>query len=248
MFKRNDKREYTEIRPVKITKNFLANAEGSALIELGNTKVICAVSIEDKLPPFLAARPDFQNGWLTAEYALLPRSTNTRTSRERNHVGGRTAEIQRLIGRAMRTAIDLTKIGPRTITIDCDVIQADGGTRTASITGGFVAVVEALKKFKEKGIIQVMPIKEMVAAISVGIVNKQVVLDLNYEEDSKAEVDMNFVLTRKGHIIEAQGTGEQVPFTKAQMDQMYDMAVIGAKQLFEAQKEVLNYELGDIDL
>lgn len=240
MKKRKDKRLDNQIRPVKITRNFLNTAEGSALIELGNTKIICAVSIEDKLPPFLASRPEPQHGWLTAEYSLLPRSTAIRTSRERNHISGRTAEIQRLIGRALRTIVDLTKIGPRTITIDCDVIQADGGTRTASITGSFVALYDALNKYKEKGLIQELPIKDMVAAISVGIVNKKILLDLTYKEDSKAAVDMNFVITKKEKIIEVQGTAELIPFSKEDMDQMYELALVGVKELFDIQRHVLN--------
>jgi len=240
MKNRKDNREYSQIRPVKITKNFLNTAEGSVLIELGNTKVICAVSIEDKLPAFLASRPEVQQGWLTAEYSLLPRSTLTRTPRERNHVGGRTAEIQRLIGRALRTIVNLHEVGPRTITIDCDVIQADGGTRTAAITGSFVALYDALKKLKEKGIIQSLPIKDMVAAISVGIVKKRMLLDLSYEEDSNAAVDMNFVITKKERIIEIQGTAELIPFSKKDMDEMYELALSGVKQLFDAQSSVLD--------
>ncbi len=227
-----------KIRDLKISKNFLKYPEGSVLVEMGETKVICGVSIEDKVPPFLR---NSGKGWLTAEYSMLPRATHTRSAREaaQGRVGGRTHEIQRLIGRALRAIVNLDVMGEKTIWIDCDVIQADGGTRTASITGGYVALVDALWNMKRRGIIDKIPLRDSVAAISVGLVNGEVVLDLSYEEDSKAEVDMNFVMTGKGLLIEVQGTAEKTPFTKEQFDTMYQYAYRGINEITRAQKVAL---------
>jgi ribonuclease PH len=226
------------IRDVKITKNFLKYPEGSVLVEMGETKVICGVSVEEKVPPFLK---NTGKGWLTAEYSMLPRSTHTRSIREATtgRVGGRTHEIQRLIGRALRAVMNLDVIGERTLWVDCDVIQADGGTRTASITGGYVAIVEALWGMKRRGMIEKIPLRDSVAAISVGIVNGAIALDLSYEEDSKAEVDMNFVMTGRGMLIEIQGTAEKTPFSKDQFDAMYQYAYKGIMEITRQQKIAL---------
>jgi ribonuclease PH len=226
------------IRQLKIEKNFLKYPEGSVLVEMGETKVICQVSVEEKVPVFLK---NSGKGWLTAEYSMLPRSTKTRSMRESvsGRVGGRTHEIQRLIGRALRAVVNLDIIGERTIWIDCDVIQADGGTRTASITGGYVALVEALWNMKKKGIIEKIPLRDSVAAISVGIVDGEQMLDLSYEEDYRAEVDMNFVMTGKGLLIEIQGTAEKKPFTKEHFDVMYQYAYKGINEITRLQKVAL---------
>lgn len=210
-------REVDEMRKVRITPNYLRFAEGSVLIETGDTKIICAASVEDRVPPFLKGTGQ---GWVTAEYSLLPRSTETRTAREvsRGKVTGRTSEIQRLVGRALRSVVNLEGLGERTIWIDCDVIQADGGTRTASITGAFVALYLALQKLKEEGTIPAIPIKDFVAATSVGIVDGEIVLDLEYSEDSRAEVDMNVVMTGSGEFVEVQGTAEGAPFSREELD------------------------------
>jgi ribonuclease PH len=235
---RNNGRAEDKIRDLKITKNFLKYPEGSVLVEMGETKVICGVSVEDKVPPFLR---NSGKGWLTAEYSMLPRSTQTRSVREAvsGRVGGRTHEIQRLIGRALRAVVNLDVIGERTIWIDCDVIQADGGTRTASITGGYVALVEALWNMKKRGASEKVPLRESVAAISVGLVDGKVLLDLSYEEDSKAEVDMNFVMTGKGMLIEVQGTAERTPFSKEHFDLMYQYALRGIGEITRQQKIAL---------
>ena len=227
-----------KIRDLKISKSFLKYAEGSVLVEMGETKVICGVSIEDKVPPFLR---NSGKGWLTAEYSMLPRATHTRNTREavQGRVGGRTHEIQRLIGRALRAIVNLDIIGERTIWIDCDVIQADGGTRTASITGGYVALVDAFWNMKRRGAIDKIPLRDSVAAISVGLVNGEIVLDLSYEEDSKAEVDMNFVMTGKGMLIEVQGTAEKTPFSKEHFDTMYQYALKGVNEITRVQKQAL---------
>jgi ribonuclease PH len=227
-----------KIRDLKISKSFLKYAEGSVLVEMGETKVICGVSIEDKVPPFLR---NSGKGWLTAEYSMLPRATHTRNTREavQGRVGGRTHEIQRLIGRALRAIVNLDVIGEKTIWIDCDVIQADGGTRTASITGGYVALVDALWNMKRRGAIDKIPLRDSVAAISVGLVNGEIVLDLSYEEDSRAEVDMNFVMTGKGMLIEVQGTAEKTPFSKEHFDTMYQYALKGVNEITRVQKQVL---------
>jgi len=231
------------MRPVKITPNYLKYAEGSVLIEAGDTRVICAASVEDKVPPFLKGTG---SGWVTAEYGLLPRSTETRNVREasRGKVSGRTSEIQRLVGRSLRAVVDIEALGERTIWIDCDVIQADGGTRTASITGSFVAMCLAVRKLKEQGLIERMPVKDYVAAISVGIVDGEVVLDLDYAEDSRAEVDMNVVMNSKGEFIEIQGTAERNPFTRSQMDRLLDLAAGGIKELIAIQMGIIG-EIGE---
>jgi ribonuclease PH len=235
---RENGRANDKTRDVKISKSFLKYADGSVLVEMGETKVICGVSIEDKVPPFLR---NSGKGWLTAEYSMLPRSTHTRSTREavQGRVGGRTHEIQRLIGRALRAIVNLDIIGERTIWIDCDVIQADGGTRTASITGGYVALVDALWNMKKRRVIEKIPLRDSVAAVSAGLVNGEIVLDLSYEEDSKAEVDMNFVMTGKGMLIEVQGTAEKTPFTKEHFDTMYQYASRGINEITRAQKLAL---------
>jgi ribonuclease PH len=235
---RINERGSDKIRELKIVKNFLKYPEGSVLVEMGETKVICGVSVEEKVPPFLK---NTGKGWLTAEYSMLPRSTHTRSMREATagRIGGRTHEIQRLIGRALRAVMNLDVIGERTLWVDCDVIQADGGTRTASITGGYIAVVEALWNMKKKGMIQKIPLRDSVAAISVGIVKGEILLDLSYEEDSKAEVDMNFVMTGKGMLIEIQGTAEKTPFSKEQFDAMYHYAYKGIADIIRQQKVAL---------
>ncbi len=235
---RTNGRANDAIRQLKIEKNFLKYPEGSVLAEMGETKVICQVSVEDKVPAFLK---NSGKGWLTAEYSMLPRATQTRSMREAvsGRVGGRTHEIQRLIGRALRSVVNLDIIGERTIWVDCDVIQADGGTRTASITGGYVALIEALWNMKKKGIINKIPLRDSVGAISVGIVDGEPMLDLSYEEDSRAEVDMNFVMTGKGLLIEVQGTAEKKPFTKEQFDIMYQYAYKGIKEITKLQKTAL---------
>jgi ribonuclease PH len=235
---RNDGRNATTLRPVKMTRNFTKHAEGSVLIEFGDTKVLCTASVEESVPPFLRGKG---TGWVTAEYAMLPRATHTRSPREaaKGKQTGRTLEIQRLIGRSLRAVTDLSRLGERSIYIDCDVIQADGGTRTASITGAYVALVDALTTLKSRGILPEIPIKEAVAAVSVGIVGGVALLDLNYIEDSSAEVDMNFVITSSGRFVEVQGTAEAEPFTSSQMDAMRDLAINGVKQLFAFQQEAL---------
>jgi len=232
---RQNSRESDAIRHLKIEKNFLRYPEGSVLVEMGETKVICGVSIEEKVPPFLR---NSGKGWLTAEYSMLPRATHNRTVRESvtGRIGGRTHEIQRLIGRALRAIINLDILGERTLWVDCDVIQADGGTRTASITGGYVALVEALWGMKKRGMIEKIPLRGSVAAISVGIVNGEIALDLSYEEDSRAEVDMNFIMTGRGQLIEVQGTAEKKPFTKEQFDVMYQYALKGINEITRQQK------------
>lgn len=233
---RTDGRAGDELRPVKIILGYQVYAEGSALIELGNTKVLCAVSVEDRVPPFLKGQG---SGWVTAEYGMLPRSTHTRTPRNPDRQGGRSQEIQRLIGRSLRAAIDLDALGERTFTVDCDVIQADGGTRTAAITGGYVALNHALSKLKKQGIYRAMPVKCAVAATSVGVVDRAKLLDLCYEEDFRASVDFNVVMTDKGEFVELQGTAEGKPFSKETIDGLIALAEKGIKQLFEIQKKTL---------
>jgi ribonuclease PH len=235
---RNSGRPKDKIRDLRISKNFLKFPEGSVLVEMGETKVICGVSIEEKVPPFLK---NTGKGWLTAEYSMLPRATQSRTLREAvsGRVGGRTHEIQRLIGRALRGVINLDVIGERTIWVDCDVIQADGGTRTASITGGFVALVEALWNMKRRKMIDKIPLRDSVAAVSAGIVGGEILLDLSFHEDSNAEVDMNFVMTGKGMLIEVQGTAEKAPFSKELFDVMYEYCHRGIAEITRAQKAAL---------
>ncbi len=233
-------RQLQELRPIRFTQPYLIHPEGSVLVEFGETKVICTASVEEDVPPFLKKTG---TGWLTAEYAMLPRATATRTKRERMKVGGRTSEIQRIIGRSLRSVVDLSRIGERTLLIDCDVIQADGGTRTAAITGGFVAMVQALKKLKEKGIFSatggMLPLKDFVAAVSVGIVKGEACLDLEYVEDSSAEVDMNLVMTASGKIVEVQGTAEKEPFSKEKFDELFNLGWKGIQSLIQIQKNTL---------
>jgi ribonuclease PH len=235
---RSDNRAPDQLRPVNIVPDFISTAEGSALIEVGNTRVICTASIEESVPSFLKGSG---KGWITAEYSMLPRSTLTRTPREasRGRQSGRTHEIQRLIGRALRAVIDLKQLGERTITLDCDVIQADGGTRTASITGAFVALGLAMEKLVEAGTLSTAPIRDYVAAVSVGVVEGSVLLDLCYEEDSQAEVDLNFVMTGGRKIVEVQATAEQHPFDEAQLKSMMDYAARGIESLIAKQRGVL---------
>jgi ribonuclease PH len=239
-FTRTDNRTADELRAVKITPDFLANAEGSALIEMGNTRVICAASVEDKLPPHL--RGQRTEGWVTAEYGMLPRSTNTRTNREigRGGPSGRTHEIQRLIGRSLRAIANRKVLGERTITLDCDVLQADGGTRTAAITGAYVAFAIACRRLMKERKINKSPIISEVAAISVGIVDGAALLDLKYDEDSRAEVDMNIVCAGDGRFIEVQGTAEGLPFTREQMDDLLELGRKGIEQLVRLQRQAID--------
>jgi ribonuclease PH len=231
---RLDGRGADKIRRLNITRNYIKYPEGSCLIEMGNTKVICTASVEEVVPPFLKGSG---TGWVTAEYGMLPRSCSTRIKRGKD--SGRTYEIQRLVGRSLRTVTDMKSLGERTIWIDCDVIQADGGTRTAAITGSFVALVDALAKIKKSGLISKVPISDYVAAISVGIVNGQLLLDLCYDEDSQAEVDMNVVMTGNGEFIEIQGTAERKPFSKDKMDNMLGVAQKGIEELFSFQRKLV---------
>jgi ribonuclease PH len=231
---RQDGRGLDKIRKVQISRNYIKYAEGSCLIELGNTRVICTASIEESVPPFLKGTG---TGWVTAEYGMLPRSCQTRIQRGKD--SGRVYEIQRLVGRSLRAVCDMKPIGERTIWIDCDVIQADGGTRTASITGSFIALVDALNKLKKDGMLDKMPIKDFVAATSVGIVNGGLLLDLTYQEDSKAEVDMNIVMTGKAEFIEIQGTAERKTFNKDQMDRLLGLAQKGIAELIDIQRNLL---------
>lgn len=232
---RPDGRKPSELRLVRITKNFMSFAEGSVLIEMGQTRLICTVSIEEKVPQFLK---DQKKGWITAEYSMLPRSTQTRRTRESTHgrVGGRTHEIQRLIGRALRSVVDLEALGERTVWLDCDVLQADGGTRTAAITGSFISLMEAMRYALKIGLIARMPVRDYVAAISVGIIDGEPRLDLVYEEDSKAEVDMNVVMTGSGEIVEIQGTAEGKPFKTETLDELLMLAKDGISRLIKLQR------------
>jgi ribonuclease PH len=236
--KRVDGRAYDELRPVKIIPGYQNFAEGSALIKLGKTHVLCAVSVDERVPPFLKGSG---TGWITAEYAMLPRATVTRTQRDATvgHVGGRNQEIQRLIGRSLRASADLASLGERTLIVDCDVIQADGGTRTAAITGSYVALHQAMEKLRDMGVISSIPLKCAVAATSVGIVNGYMMVDLCYDEDSQAAVDFNIVMTSKGEFVEVQGTAEGKPFSKQSIDDLLALAEKGIRQLFQAQQEVL---------
>lgn len=236
---RPDGRKSDEMRRVTITRNFIKNAEGSVLICFGDTKVICTATIEEKIPPFLK---DQKKGWITAEYGMLPRSTQTRVIRESvtGRIGGRTHEIQRLIGRALRSVVNLDMLGERTIWIDCDVIQADGGTRTAAITGSYISLADALNYALRNGMIERTPLKDYLAAVSVGIVNGEPRLDLSYAEDSVAEVDMNVVMTGKGKFVEVQGTAEGMPFDRVALDNLLELAEKGIRQLIELQKEILS--------
>ncbi len=237
---RLDDRAADQLRPTRLTPHYLDHAEGSVLIEAGRTRVVCTASVDDKVPPFLRGSG---KGWVTAEYGMLPRATTTRTTREasRGKQGGRTQEIQRLIGRSLRAVTSLDALGERTVWIDCDVIQADGGTRTAAISGGFVALVFALQRLKERGVLKRWPISDHVAATSVGIVNGAPLLDLAYEEDSQAEVDMNVVMTGDGRFIEVQGTAEGAPFTRAAHDTLLALAETGIGQLVALQRELIGH-------
>ncbi|MDP8298768.1 MAG: ribonuclease PH [Candidatus Tantalella remota] len=235
---RNDGRLANGIRKVGITTDYIKYAEGSCLLEMGNTKVICTASVEDGVPPFLRGRG---SGWITSEYGMLPRSCKSRVAREaaKGKRGGRTHEIQRLIGRSLRGIVDLKAIGERTIWMDCDVLQADGGTRCASITGSFVSLCLAMDKLKKQGVLEELPVREIIAAVSTGIIDGKAYLDMNYEEDSRAEVDMNVVMTGAGDYVEIQGTAEQEPFNRKQMDEMLTLAEKGIQGLIEKQKTAL---------
>jgi ribonuclease PH len=235
---RTDGRKPRQLRPLTITPGYLKTADGSVLIEVGDTKVICTAKLEDRVPQFMR---NSGKGWITAEYGMLPGSSQVRIGREasRGKVGGRTHEIQRLVGRSLRAIADLKRLGEKTIWIDCDVIQADGGTRTASITGAYVALREAVATWLTKGILAGDPIKDSVAAVSVGIIDGKVLLDLSYEEDSRADVDMNFVMTGSGKFVEVQGTAESAPFTGKQMERMTEIAQEGIRELLKAQKKIL---------
>jgi len=233
---RADGRAYDEIRPITITRHFNKYAEGSVLIEAGDTKVVCTATVEDKVPHFLRGKGQ---GWITAEYSMLPRATGVRNVRETLRPSGRTMEIQRLIGRALRSVVDLTALGERTIWLDCDVLQADGGTRTLSITGAFIAMADAVKTLIDSKTIEANPIRSHVAAISAGIVNGYKMLDLNFEEDSCAQVDMNTVMTDKGQIVEIQGTGEAFPFTREELNELMDLSFKGISELIRIQKRIL---------
>ncbi len=235
---RIDGRKAEEMRPVKVERSFLKHAEGSLFIEVGETKVLCTATVEEKVPPFLRATGQ---GWVTAEYGMLPRATKTRTPREAatGRASGRTFEIQRLIGRSLRAVIDLTKLGERTILVDCDVIQADGGTRTTAVTGAFVAMADALLRLQENGLLKGPLLRDFVAAVSVGSVEGELLLDLNYAEDSMAEVDMNVVMTGSMNFVEIQGTAEEVPFDKGQLDRMLKLAMGGIEKLVDLQRQLL---------
>lgn len=243
---RHDGRTPQDLRPVTITRNYNIHAEGSVLIEVGNTRVICTATLEERVPPFLKGKGE---GWITAEYGMLPRATGQRTQREvtRGKQGGRTMEIQRLIGRALRSVIDLKALGERTLWIDCDVIQADGGTRTASITGSFVALVDALAGLKKAGLVPVLPITDYLAATSVGIVDGMPLLDLAYGEDSHAAVDMNLVMTGSGGLVEIQGTGEEGPFSRKQFDELMSLAESGVQRLVAIQRASLGALGAEVD-
>ena len=235
---RIDGRSISELRNVRITRNYVKHAEGSVLIEMGDTKVICTATVDDKVPPF---KKNTGEGWVTAEYSMLPRATSVRNQRDisKLKLNGRTQEIQRLIGRSLRSIVNLKQLGERCILIDCDVIQADGGTRTASITGAFVALTDACKFLVDSGVIERMPLTNFVAAVSVGIVGTEEMLDLCYEEDSNAEVDMNVIMADSGEFIEIQVTGEKSSFNKVQFDKLLGLAEVGIKELIAVQKNVL---------
>lgn len=238
---RIDGRKNEQIRPVKVTRNYTKYAEGSVYIEVGDTKVLCNVSVEERVPQFLKGSGE---GWITAEYNMLPRSTGTRKVRDiaRLKLDGRTMEIQRLIGRALRSVVDLKALGERTLWIDCDVIQADGGTRTTSISGAFIAMVDAINKIHKTKPFKVYPIRNFVAATSVGILSGEKILDLCYEEDSKAMVDMNIIMTDEGEFVEVQGTGEEKPFSRGELNELLDLGEKGIKQMIQVQKDSLKMD------
>ena len=235
---RHSQRASAELRPLRLTREFTVHAEGSVLIEMGGTRVLCTASVEESLPPFLRGKGQ---GWVTAEYGMLPRATHTRSAREaaKGKQSGRTQEIQRLIGRSLRAVVDLKALGERQITLDCDVLQADGGTRCAAITGAFVALSEACNGLVAAGLLTASPVRDHVAAVSVGIVDGAAVLDLDYAEDSSCETDMNVVMTGQGGIVEIQGTAEGVPFTRQELDALVSLAAGGIQQLIVAQREAL---------
>lgn len=234
---RLDGRANDELRPVRITPGFQLYAEGSALIEQGNTRVICAVTLEDRVPAFLRGEG---TGWVTAEYGMLPRATTTRTTRDESRLGGRSQEIGRLIGRSLRAAVDLDALGERTLVVDCDVLQADGGTRTAAITGSYVALVHALEGMVQRGLVRSLPVRMAVAATSVGVVGEEFLLDLCYDEDFWAEVDFNVVMTSEGDFVEVQGTAEKRAFSRRSMDSLLSLAERGIERLFQAQRGALD--------
>lgn len=238
MILRHDGRRYDELRPIRLTRHYTCHAEGSVLVEFGHTKVLCTASVEDKVPPFLKGKGQ---GWVTAEYGMLPRATHTRTEREaaKGKQSGRTQEIQRLIGRALRAVTDRSLLGERQVTLDCDVLQADGGTRCAAVTGAAVALFDALSRLVAEGRLATHPMRELVAAVSVGILAGTPVLDLDYEEDSQCETDMNVVMTVSGGFVEVQGTAEGAPFTRDELDRLLDLAAGGLSTLFAIQKSAL---------
>ncbi|MBI3028092.1 MAG: ribonuclease PH [Candidatus Rokubacteria bacterium] len=233
---RRDGRRPDQLRPITLTREFIQHAEGSVLVEFGATRVICTASVEDRVPPFLRGQGQ---GWVTAEYGMLPRSTATRTPRETTRAGGRSQEIQRLVGRSLRAVVELAKLGERTFWVDCDVIQADGGTRTAAITGGFLALADACAKLVEAQLLPSLPLRDQVAAASVGVVAGTALLDLDYLEDSSAEVDMNVVMTGAGEFVEIQGTAEQVPFGPDRLQEMLALVRRGIEQLVALQRRAL---------
>lgn len=237
---RTDGRADDQLRPLQLERELVKYSEGSCMIWLGDTQVLCVASVEDRVPPFLKGSG---TGWVTAEYSMLPRATQTRQQREvsKGHPGGRTMEIQRLIGRALRSVVELRDLGERTITLDCDVIQADGGTRTASITGAYVALYDALRWMQGQGKLRAgsLPVFDAIAAVSVGVVDGREMLDLNYQEDSRASVDMNVVMTGRGNLVEVQGTAEGKPFTRAEMDRLLNLAEVGIQQLLAEQRRIL---------
>ena len=237
MFRSNN-RKYNELRPIKIIRNYVKYAEGSTLMQMGDTKIICTASVEDKVPLFLRGK---RSGWISAEYSMIPRANQIRNIRDsvKGKISGRSSEIQRLIGRSLRSVVDLIELGERTIWIDCDVIQADGGTRTSAIIGSFIALFDALTYLKAEGQIDEIPIKDYIGAISAGIVDGEMLLDLNFEEDSHAQVDLNMVVTEKGEIIEIQGTAEGKPFSKGNLQELIKLAETGIKQIIEEEKNIL---------
>ncbi len=239
---RADGRSNNEMRAIKITRSYLKYPEGSALIELGDTRVICTATIEDKVPSFLKG---IKQGWITAEYAMMPRSTEVRVNRERGRVNARSSEIQRLIGRSLRAVADLRSLGERTIWLDCDVVQADGGTRTAAISGAYIALAEALFHLKQNEQIERIPLYDYLSAVSVGLFDNVPVLDLTFEEDSRAGVDMNIVMTASGKIVEVQGSAEDKPFRREQLDQLLDLGAAGVLEITVSQKESLGREIND---
>ncbi len=241
---RDNRRLNDELRQVKITRNYIMHPDGSVLIEVGNTKVICTAVVEDKVPPFLKGTG---KGWVSAEYSMIPGSTKTRKPRDINKgkIDGRSQEIQRLIGRSLRSVVDLDAVGERTVWIDCDVIQADGGTRTASITGAFIAMADAFYSLLSRNEIEKMPVKAFVSAVSVGIGKGEAILDLCYEEDSSADVDMNIVMTNKGEFVEIQGTGEEATFTRDELMNLIALASKGCEQLYKLQREALGEKISE---